>query len=1202
MTRHAPTHTNRLIDETSPYLLQHAHNPVDWYPWGDEALERARSENRLILLSVGYSSCHWCHVMERESFENEAIAQLMNEHFVSIKVDREERPDIDDIYMAATLALNQGQGGWPMTVFLTPDLEPVFAGTYFPPEDRLGHPGFPSLLRRIAQAWQEDPAGMRSGASRLTAHLRAQRQDTSPLSVGEAELRSALAQYGEEFDATFGGFGGAPKFPQATGLSLLLRLHRRFDDPHALDMVRKTLDAMARGGIYDQIGGGFSRYSTDRQWLVPHFEKMLYDNALLAKTYVEAYQVAGEPFYRRIASETLDYVLREMTAAEGGFYSATDADSEGVEGKFFVWTPQEIEEVLGADAAAVFNASYNITDAGNWEGRSIPNAPRPVADVARQFDRDPDDLQQELDRLRAQVYAARLERVKPELDDKVLTAWNGMMIGAFAEGYRVLRDRRYLDAASNAADFLLEHLVEDGGGLFRTYRQGRAHLSAFLEDYAFLAEALIDLYEVSGTGRYLGEAERLLDRTLGDFLDSETGSFFNTASHHEQLLMRFREGSDGAVPSANAVAAMALARASYHLDRDDFRKAAVRAIRAYGGVIARYPRVFAKSLHVVDLLLEGPVELALVGEQHSADLEALHGEVAKHFLPNRIEAVVRPGGHGSEAGPLTRGKNLVRGKAALYICRDYTCLSPVTDPTEAAAALASLRGALARRAISAPLDGSATANGTRRYASRFGDRGYRPFGATGLASSVLGFGGYRVVDSVAEHREALTRALLAGINVVDTSANYMNGGSERLVGSVLRELIEGQEILRDEIIVVSKIGYVQGENLAIASAREAEGDPFPEMVKIQEGLWHCIHPEFLADQFQRSLDRLELETLDVCLLHNPEYFLTAAAAEGIPLVRARDEFYRRIEAAFGFFEEQVAAGRLRWYGVSSNTVVAPATATDAVSVSRLHSAAETSGNERHYFKVLQLPLNLYESGALQEANTGPHRGQTSLQAALAFDLAVLANRPLNAFARERMLRLAEVPPVEEGLDWETQLERVGKLEATFRTEIAPSIKAAADALQPDDFFRWADRLPALRTQRPGLEEWSQMEGQISYTVARLSASLDQHLAGRHAERWDSWRMRYFPELNKLLRGMRAGALEDARRWSAAVAAEIDPLLPAERRAESLSRKALWTVASTPGVTCVLNGMRTVEYVDDALGIMGWEPLADVGAIYDQMSS
>ena len=611
---HRPT--NRLIHETSPYLLQHAHNPVDWYAWGPEALARARAEDKPILLSIGYSACHWCHVMERESFEDEAIAELMNRHFVSIKVDREERPDLDDVYMAATLAMNQGQGGWPMTVFLTPEQEPFYAGTYFPPEDRWGRPGFSTVLKRIAEMWEKERESIKEQGAQLAAYLRENAQAAPGGAVGEEALREAADQLGHEFDDRWGGFGPAPKFPPSAALSLLLRVHRRFSDAHALEMVRRTLDAMARGGMYDQLGGGFARYSTDVRWLVPHFEKMLYDNAQLARAYLEGLQVTGDDFYGRIATETLDYVLREMTDPAGGFYSATDADSEGEEGKFFVWTPGEVRAALGPDGeelARRFCAYYDVTEAGNWEGRSILNAPRPMAAVARELGIDPAELERSLADARARIYEARSKRVPPARDDKVLTAWNGLMISALAEAFRVMDDPRYLAAARRAADFLLSTLRRPDGRLLRTWRAGRAHLDAYLEDYAFLAEALVDLYEASGTSRYLDEAAALAGRIREDFA-AEEGGFFSTARGHEPLIVRPREGHDGAIPSANAAAAMALARLSYLLDRPELREDAVRAIRAWGKPIARQPRSFAKSLAVVDFLLEGPVELALVGE------------------------------------------------------------------------------------------------------------------------------------------------------------------------------------------------------------------------------------------------------------------------------------------------------------------------------------------------------------------------------------------------------------------------------------------------------------------------------------------------------------------------------------------------------------------------------------------------------------
>ncbi len=674
-------HTNRLIHETSPYLLQHAHNPVDWYAWGQEALERSKRENKLILLSIGYSACHWCHVMERESFEDETIAALMNDNFVNIKVDREERPDLDEIYMIATVTMNRGQGGWPMTVFLTPNLEPVFAGTYFPPTDMYGRPGFPTVLEEVARAWHDDPEGLRRRAGKFAELLRQRHSPGPPLAVGESELRLALEQYWSDFDARFGGFGSAPKFPPAVGLSLLLRLHRRSGDPQALVMVRKTLEAMARGGMYDHVGGGFARYSTDRRWLVPHFEKMLYDNALLAKAYLGGYQVTGDDLFRGVATESLDYILREMISPEGGIYSSTDADSEGEEGKFFVWTPEQIAEILDEEAARRFNAYYDITPAGNWEGKSIPNTPQPLPAVADELGIEPEELERSLAEARARVYMARNKRVRPGLDDKILTAWNGLMIGALAEGYRVLGDRRYLEAAERAADFVLRTLSREDGGLFRTYRAGRAHLNAYLEDYAYLSEGLIDLCEAGGSIRWLREADRLADRMLADFIDQESGSFYSTAIDHEELIMRYQDGADGATPSGNAVAASALARISYHLDRPDLRHAAVRAIEAYGPTISRHPRAFAKSLCTADFLLEGPIELAFVGVSGSDDLESLQRRVAKHYLPNRIQAVLDPeAAEGAAALPLLQGKTMVNGRAALYVCRDFACQAPVTDP------------------------------------------------------------------------------------------------------------------------------------------------------------------------------------------------------------------------------------------------------------------------------------------------------------------------------------------------------------------------------------------------------------------------------------------------------------------------------------------------------------------------------------------
>ena len=692
MTKNSkPEHTNKLILETSPYLLQHAHNPVDWYPWGEEALERAKKEDRPILLSIGYSACHWCHVMERESFENEEIARLMNENFVCIKVDREERPDLDEIYMSATLAINRGQGGWPMTVFLTPDQEPFFAGTYFPPVDHYGRPGFSSVLTKIKELWGEDRAKLMKEGKELVGHLQRQSTVIPALLIGEKEIGEAASQLLLEFDSAHGGFGRAPKFPPSTALSLLLRVYRRSGDESLLKVVRVTLDAMARGGLYDQMGGGFSRYSTDNRWLVPHFEKMLYDNALLTRIYLEAFQVTGEPFYEQVARETLEYVLREMRGPEGGFYSSTDADSEGEEGKFFVWTPAEIRSILDGKEAVNFCAYYDITEGGNWEGKNIPNTPRTLEQVGDQLGIGPDALWMSLESARRKVYDARKKRVHPGLDDKILTAWNGLMIGAMAEGGRVLNDPRYRKAAERAADFILKRLKTDDGRLLRTYRCGKAHIQGLLEDHAYLCEGLVDLYESGGAAHYLMEAGRLAGRVIEKF-SVEGGGFYSTSRDHERLITRHREGYDGATPSANAAAAYALARISFHLNRDDLRQAATAAVAAYGKTIERMPRAFCKLLSVADFLLEGPIEIALIGQPGDPRLESFRREMNRRYLPNRTLAHLDPSKASMdeperEVLPLLAGKEGKDGKPTLYICQNFTCKKPLTNPAELGPAL-----------------------------------------------------------------------------------------------------------------------------------------------------------------------------------------------------------------------------------------------------------------------------------------------------------------------------------------------------------------------------------------------------------------------------------------------------------------------------------------------------------------------------------
>jgi uncharacterized protein len=1213
---------NRLVHETSPYLLQHAYNPVDWHPWGPEALRLAKERNRPILLSIGYSACHWCHVMERESFENDAIASLMNRHFICIKVDREERPDLDEIYMQATVAMNHGQGGWPMTVFLTPEQEPFFAGTYFPPEDRWGRPGFPAVLKKITELWEQDPAQLRTQARNLTNRLEGDLHIPSPISLSGSILEEAVSQFRDEFDERNGGFGSAPKFPPAAGLSLLLRCYRRTGDNRTLQMVSRTLDAMAAGGIYDHIGGGFARYSTDARWLVPHFEKMLYDNALLARTYLEAFQVTKQSSYRQVTMEVLDYVLREMTDAAGGFYSSTDADSEGEEGKFFVWTPAEVLTVISnPEEARRFCVCYDITEPGNWEHRSIPNRLRPIESVAKELDVTVDELLDTISRVRPLLYRARQQRVPPGLDDKIITAWNGMMISAMAEAGRVLGMDRYIGGARRAADFLLRvHWTADGT-LLRTSRQGRAHLNAILEDYAYLAEGLLDLYEAAGDERDLQAAREFGEHIVESFCDEKHGGFYTTATTHETLILRARAGTDGATPSGNAVAASALARLACHLDRQDFRQAAVAAVRAYGRQMTRYPRAFAKSLAVVDFLTEGPIELAFVGRSKDAGLAGLKQVAREFYLPNRIIATGEPSTSPSNH-PLLTGKNLVDGRSALYLCRNFSCQRPMTDPQEVSESLRTVSARVAQPSEGlllrgSSLAGAATAEGTARYAARLVsqsrhcnhmERGYVPFGHTGLTTSRLGFGTYRVDTRESDHREALVKALRGGVNLIDTSTNYMDGDSERLVGIVLRDLIKSNEVTRDAIIVVSKIGYVQGENLKQAQARERAGHPYPDMVKYGEGIWHCLHPNFLSDQLAASLDRLGLATLDVCLLHNPEYFLSEAAQRGDKdLAALRKLFYQRLEKAFAYLESQIESGRLQYYGVSSNTVTADPNESDATSLSEMLTAAKAAAashsQSQHHFVVLQCPMNLYEAGALLTPNTGNAFAHTVLDLAQQEGIAVLVNRPLNAMLRKGggVLRLAELPNDGDPVDFDRQRQIVGALEDEYRKTIAPAIQHSGQGMAPADFFQWAHELARVRSQVQGLEHWEQIEHHmIAPHVNQVVQAVTRHAAGKIAELWEAWRERYVPELLTLLRGLRREATERSRTNTAAIAAALDPLLPESRRQESLSRKALWVLTSTPGVTCVLTGMRTPLYAEDALAVLGWERVHTVQPIYQRV--
>ena len=658
--------SNRLAEETSPYLLQHRDNPVDWHPWGEEALARARAEDRPLLVSIGYSACHWCHVMERESFEDAETARLMNESFVCVKVDREERPDVDAIYMEACQAMT-GSGGWPLNAFLTPEQVPFYAGTYFPPEQRHGMASWRMVLEAVSKAWDERREEIRAGGERIAKRLAGGALlEPSPGELDPKTLDVAVEKLASAYDPRFGGFGGAPKFPPSSVIELLLRSGET-------RMSAGTLGAMASGGMYDQVGGGFARYSVDERWLVPHFEKMLYDNALLARAYLHGWQVTGEPMFEQVCRETLDWALLEMRAPEGGFYSALDADSEGEEGRFYVWTLEQLREVLGPDDAETAIRWFGASERGNFEGANI-------------LTRGTGEPPAELPEIRRRLYAARAQRIWPGLDDKRLCAWNALMISALADAGAVLREPAYVEAARVCADFVLTSMRDADARLLRTFKDGESRLNAYLEDHAYLLEALLTLYEATFEPRWFTAARELADTTIEHFADPERGGFFETSSDHERLLARRKDLEDTPIPAGNSSAAYGLLRLAALTGEHGYARHAEGVFRLLAPIAPQHPQAFAHLLQAIDFQLAPTHEVALVGEE----IEPLDRAVRSRFRPHLVlAATLATDGHGdTEGGPaLLHGRTPVEGRAAAYVCENFACRRPVTEPEELAALL-----------------------------------------------------------------------------------------------------------------------------------------------------------------------------------------------------------------------------------------------------------------------------------------------------------------------------------------------------------------------------------------------------------------------------------------------------------------------------------------------------------------------------------
>jgi len=678
----AKTTYNRLAKSKSHYLLQHAENPVAWHPWGEEAFQKATKEDKPVFLSIGYSTCHWCHVMAHESFEDHGVADILNDHFISIKVDREERPDVDQIYMTVCQALT-GRGGWPLSIFMTSDKKPFYAGTYFPKESRLGMPGFMDICRNIATAWQSNRRQLLESSERITAAIQPARRSDPERELDAKTLKNCFEHFRNAFDSQWGGFGSAPKFPTPHNYSFLLRWYRRTGDKNALAMVEKSLRSMRMGGMFDHIGLGFHRYSVDERWLVPHFEKMLYDQALLSLAYTEAYQVTGLDGYRRVVREIATYVLRDMAGPEGGFYCAEDADSEGEEGRFYVWKPQEIREHLGAEAGELFCRFYSITESGNFEhGRSIPHMTEAVDSFAGRVGLSPEELDLRLSRARERLFAVREKRIHPLKDDKILSAWNGLMIAALARAYQALGESTYRDAAQRSADFVLNQQRNDNGRLYRRYRLGERAIPGFLEDYAFVVWGLIELYESTFEVRYLQEALALNQAMVDLFWDETGGGFFFSGKDNEQLIAQSKDIYDGATPSGNSVAVMNLLRLGRMTGDTALEKRAESSIRTFASQVAAYPMGFTQLLAAVDFLIGPSQEIVVAGDPRNETTQGMIQEIHRAFLPNKVFLFREPAARHSDiddVAPFVKDIAAASDQPTLFWCEEFACKEPITS-------------------------------------------------------------------------------------------------------------------------------------------------------------------------------------------------------------------------------------------------------------------------------------------------------------------------------------------------------------------------------------------------------------------------------------------------------------------------------------------------------------------------------------------
>lgn len=1187
MTRHH----SRLSGETSPYLLRHAVNPVDWFPWGEAAFQAARDGDRPVFLSVGYSTCHFCHLMERESFEDPEIARFLNEHFVAVKVDREERPDIDDVYMTATSAL--GTGGWPMSVFLLPSGEPFFAGTYFPPRGTGGRPGFLDLLRRIRDLWIQERGELTRQAEELSAAVRDANTPRSAGGLSLETLRAARKSLERSFDPGHGGFGRAPKFPNVSAISLLIRDHvlatrsatERAPETTALRMAAQSLEAMMHGGICDHLGGGFFRYSTDERWRVPHFEKMVTDQAELARVYLEAFQLTQHGGFRRVVHETLDFVLRELRSPSGGFFSALDADTEGQEGKYYLWTAEELRNVCAEPAASHFAAFYGVAASGDVHGSSVLCSTASREEVARRFGIPEAAFVESLELAREAALLARSKRTPPELDDKILTAENGLLISVLCRAGLVLDEPRYLQAAEDCATFLWENLRDSSGRLLRAFRGQPGPTEAFAEDYANLALGFVQLHEATGELRYLERALELTQRLLADYVEPETQALSRVRLGAESLFARSGTSRDGASPPATATLACLLVRLSAHTGRPELRDKAEALLRSVAGDVKRSPTSHTAVLIAASELLFEPLSLVITGStEHARPLltAATRGLgvplVLSRVLPGQLET-----------SPLAMGRAAAEGGAKAYLCRGVTCQQPTTDPDELRA---QIREALAagshRRELGRRVNrGRATPEATRAHL----DRALVPAAMrrlmAGLEVAGIGVGTHRVGLDTPHHREALQTALAGGQNLIDTSPAYALGDSERLIGEVL-ESLAADGMPRESFVIATKLGVAlgaQSEQVDQNSAWRAAAVPVSPGGTLLAGAF-CLHPEFLARQLDDSRERLCVDHLDVVLIQGPEQYLASG--------RSNEELILALREVFLLLEDQVREGKVGHYGIMTATATRAPSDRVAIDPLKLRDlAAEVSG-PGHHFRVVELPINLLERDALTPRSFDPALPSTSLCARLrAAGLDVWAARPLSGVTEASMMRLID-PPRDDAASppsLSSARYKVASLEAEFETTLAPRLRLTGVRAQ-GPLLPIAGSLGRTLEQVETLEQFDLAESSlITPQIRGLLGQLDRAFGDDPGRDWARFRQAYVRAVGTYLAAVREVALGKNRAQLAALRLEI-PTSPEFRELDRTRAVPLdflgWSLGlllDHPEISVVLLGQRKKKHAEAARDLL-----------------